>query len=233
MKDDLHFADNHRDLCMPTGPGAGFQFEFYCECCNDTWRSPFQPYTSARASGWMQEAGGLLGNLLGAVGYSVDNAVDGLARAGWGSARDEAFRQALAAAKQHFNRCAQCHDHVCAGCWNADTGLCRRCAPDLAASVQTARHQGQREAAMERAREAGAGLAGQVDVQAVRQLVCPACHAETRGAKFCPQCGHALAVAAHCSRCNATLPAGSRFCPECGQRAAGDDPPGMPPAPSY
>ena len=230
MSDDLHFADNCRDLSIQSGTGSGFQFEFYCECCNDTWRSPFAPYTSGRASGWMREASGFLGNLLGNVGYNVDDAVDGLARAGWGTARDTAFKQAIEAAKAHFNRCAQCHNYVCARCWNTDSGLCQNCAPDLAASVQVARSQGQRTAAMERAQAAGAALAAKVDVQTSRQLVCPACHAETRGAKFCPECGHALAVSTQCSHCSTPLPAGSRFCPECGQRA-GDDPPGMPPAP--
>lgn len=231
MSDDLRFADNYRDLSIQSGTGAGFQFEFYCECCNDTWRSPFEAYTSGRASGWMQQASGLLGNILGGVGYSVDNAVDGLARAGWGTARDDAFRHAITAAKQHFHRCAQCHNYACARCWNEDSGLCQRCVPDLAASVQVARQEGRREAAVERAREAGAGLGASVDVTTAHQLVCPSCNAETRGAKFCPQCGHHLAVAAACGGCHATVPAGSRFCPECGRATGAKDPPGMPPPP--
>ncbi|MEF2251058.1 hypothetical protein V4D00_11565 [Ralstonia solanacearum] len=43
---DLHFSNNYRDLCIQSGTGAGFQFEFYCQCCSDTWRSPFAPYRS-------------------------------------------------------------------------------------------------------------------------------------------------------------------------------------------
>lgn len=229
MSDDLHFADNCRDLSIQSGTGAGFQFEFYCECCNDTWRSPFAPYTSGRASGWMQEASGLLGGLLGSVGYSVDNAVDGLARAGWGTARDGAFKQAIAAAKAHFNRCAQCHNYVCARCWNADSGLCQNCAPDLAAGVQAARHMGTLDAARERAHEAGTVLGAKVDVTSSKQLVCPGCHTETHGARFCPQCGQPLAVATACTGCKAPLPAGSRFCGECGTPAPGAAVP--PPAP--
>jgi len=221
MKDDLHFADNSRDLSLQSGTGAGFQFEFYCECCHDTWRSPFQPYSSGRASGWMQEASSLLGNLLGSVGYSVDNAVDGLASAGWGTARDGAFKEAVGAAQRHFNRCAQCHNYACGRCWNVDSGLCQNCAPDLAASIQAARHTGQRQAAMEKAQLAGESLAAKLDVSATRQLVCPACHAETRGAKFCPQCGCHLAAQDQCGGCATKLPAGSRFCPECGTPAPG------------
>jgi len=36
-----------------------------------------------------------------------------MAQAGWHSARDEAFTEALAAGKTHFNRCGNCHDYVC------------------------------------------------------------------------------------------------------------------------
>ena len=220
MSDELHFAENHRDLCQQTGTGAGFQFEFYCERCNDTWRSPFEPYRSGQASGWVQRASGLVGSLLGGVGYDVDNAVQGLAQAGWGSARDTAFREAIAAAQGHFHRCARCHHYVCDSCWSIDGGLCRNCAPDIASEVQAARHGGTLEAATEQARGVGAALAGRLDVAAAHQLVCPACGAEAHGGKFCPQCGHALGSPSSCAGCHAELPAGSRFCPECGHAVA-------------
>lgn len=82
-RDDLHFANNYRDLCRQSGTGAGFQFEFYCECGNDTWRLPFAPYRSGHATGWMQQASSLIGGLLGNVGSSLDNAAECLAQAGW------------------------------------------------------------------------------------------------------------------------------------------------------
>jgi hypothetical protein len=217
---DLHFSSNYRDLCQQSGTGAGFQFEFYCQCCNDTWRSPFEPYRSGQASGWLQEASGLIGNLFGNVGNQVDNAAQGLARAGWGVARDGAFGHAVAAAEQHFHRCAHCHGYVCDRCWNIDSGLCQRCAPDLAAEIQTARHAGAVETATMQAREAGHALGATLDVQAAQQLVCPACQTETRGARFCPQCGHHLATSTQCVSCHSTLPAGSRFCPDCGHATA-------------
>lgn len=217
---DLHFSNNYRDLCMQTGTGAGFQFEFYCECCNDTWRSPFEPYRSGQASGWMREAGGLLGGLLGSFGNQIDNAAEGLARAGWGVARDSAFKEAIGAAEKRFHRCAHCHRYTCDRCWNQDSGLCQNCAPDLAAEVQAARYAGAAQAAAENARAAGAALAVNVDVNTAHNLVCPACHSETHGAKFCPQCGQNLSAKSECSGCHSTLPAGSRFCPECGHPAA-------------
>ncbi|MHB1057461.1 MAG: zinc ribbon domain-containing protein [Rhodanobacter sp.] len=220
VNDDLHFADNYRDLCRQGGTGSGFQFEFYCECCNDTWRSPFDPYRSGQASGWMQQASSLLGGLLGGAGSSLDEAAEGFAQAGWGPARDTAFRQAIEAAQAHFHRCARCHNYACDSCWDADRGLCRDCAPDLATEIQAARHGGTLEAATERARAQGSAQGERLDVASARQLVCPACHAEARGGKFCPQCGHSLDAPATCAGCHAALPAGSRFCPECGHAAS-------------
>ncbi|MFL6600232.1 MAG: zinc ribbon domain-containing protein [Steroidobacteraceae bacterium] len=223
MSDDseLHFSNNYRDLCIQQGTGAGFQFEFYCQCCSDTWRSPFDPYRSGQASGWVREAGGLLGNLLGSFGNQIDNAADGLARAGWGTARDGAFKHAINAAQQHFHRCAHCHHYACDRCWSDGSGLCQSCAPDLAAEVQAARHAGVVQAATENARAVGVGLAAKVDVVTAPTLVCPTCQAETHGAKFCPQCGHNLITKAQCSACHTELSAGSHFCPECGAPSVG------------
>jgi hypothetical protein len=217
MSEDLQFSDNYRDLSQQYGTGAGFQFEFYCECCNDTWRSPFAPYRSGQASGWVREISGFASGLLGGFGGSIDNAVDGLAKAGWGTSRDEAFKEAIVAAKDHFNRCAKCRNYVCGRCWSIDNGLCQRCAPDLATEVQAARLDGKREAAVESARELGKGQAGKVDVVTEHQLVCPECGCQARGGKFCPECGHQLASPTSCAGCHAELPAGSRFCPECGK----------------
>lgn len=173
MSDDLHFAENYRDLCQQSGTGAGFQFEFYCECCNDTWRSPFTPYLSGQASGWMQRASGLVGSLLGNIGSDMDNAVQGLAQSGWGTARDTAFREAIAAAQGHFHRCARCHHYTCDRCWSIDSGLCRNCAPDIASEVQAARLSGTLEAATTQARSAGTALADKVDVTTPHQLCLP------------------------------------------------------------
>ncbi len=48
-------------------------------------------------------------------------------------------------------------------------------------------------------------------------MQCPRCRHENRsGAKFCEECGTALANLA-CAKCGATLPSAARFCPECGQ----------------
>src|SRR6185295_1521446 len=47
-------------------------------------------------------------------------------------------------------------------------------------------------------------------------MFCPACGTEVSSLlQPCPNCGRA--TAAHCSHCQAELPAGARFCPACGQ----------------
>jgi len=58
---EIKFSDNYNDLSQQSGVNAGFQFEFFCERCNDTWRADFVPYRSGQASGWLSKAGGILG----------------------------------------------------------------------------------------------------------------------------------------------------------------------------
>jgi len=36
--------NNYQDISTPMGDmSAGFQFEFYCESCDEVWRTPFKP----------------------------------------------------------------------------------------------------------------------------------------------------------------------------------------------
>jgi hypothetical protein len=219
MGGELHFAKNFRDQSQQQGTGAGFQFDFYCEDCNDTWRSPFEPYRSAQAAGWLQRLSGVAGNLLGSVGSTLDDAADGYARAGWGTARDEALRDAIGKAKDHFHRCARCSSYVCDKCWNIDQGLCHRCAPSVEAEVAEARHGGMVEKAREDARAQGMENAAKVDVKSQKQLACPSCGAATGGGKFCPECGTSLNQVRTCAGCQHDVPPGSKFCPECGKAA--------------
>jgi hypothetical protein len=212
---EIQFNRNFNDLCVNHGVNAGFQFEFYCERCSSTWRSEFAPYRSGQASDWINRAGSMLGGIFGNVG----NAVDGLAQAGYGSARDEEFKKAVAQAEHHFHRCGKCHRAVCDPCWNVKRGLCLDCAPDVNAAVEAAKAQGEIDAASEAAAEEGRARGAKVEVKRDRQLVCPKCKAETHGAKFCPECGEKLAVSGQCPECQAEMPAGAKFCPECGHKA--------------
>lgn len=211
---EIEFSNNYRDLCDSFGTGAGFQFEFYCQECSDLWRSRFQPYQAGRASGWLSQAGSLAGGLFNNLG--IDRAVDGFAEQGWGRAKDAALQEAVAEARAHFHRCASCNHHVCDNCWNASAGQCTNCMPDLAAHTERSRHSGRLDAVRERAYEAGQMLAGSDDVTTAVQSECPQCRAQTRGGRFCPECGHQLATPPVCRACSAPLPETGRFCPGCG-----------------
>ncbi len=214
---EIQFSDNYSDRSVSSGVNAGFQFDFHCERCNDTWRSPWVAYTRGQASGWLSRASGLLGGMLGNVG----EAVDGLAESGFGEARDEALRDAIAQAKKHFHRCARCVQYVCARCWNADKGLCFNCAPSAEVEAEAAGAAGEAEGAREVAHEAGRARGAKVDTKRQRQLVCPDCNAETHGAKFCPECGRNGSPSRRSSRLQGEeMPKGSSA-PECGSKARG------------
>lgn len=217
MTDILWFSNNHRDMSVQDGNDAGFEFEFYCNKCSDTWRSVFEPYKAARAASWIRKASNMATGAASSVGIDVANSVDGLVQSGWHKARDAAFQRSISSAAQHFHRCGRCSGYVCGQCFSVDRGLCTNCAPNVAAEVEAARTQGLIGEATQRAREEGASRAVEMDVKTQKQLVCSQCRAETHGARFCPECGTKQASAGTCGGCSATVPTGSKFCPECGQ----------------
>lgn len=218
MSSEIYFSNNYRDLCQEQGTGAGFQFEFACRRCYDTWRSPFEPYAGARVASWVDKGVNAAWKFIGSTGSGVSSAADGLAGAGYGRARDAAFERAIGDAAGHFNRCPRCTDHVCGRCWNAAQGICLQCAPDTAAEAVAARQRGLNDAVAERAYAAGQHSGQHVDVSTPQQLVCPQCRTETHGTPFCPGCGLRLAQHDTCGSCHAEMPATATFCPSCGTR---------------
>lgn len=212
---EMQFSKNFNDLCQQTGVAAGFQFEFYCERCNDTWRSEFVPFRSGQAAGWIGKAASFFGGAISGAG----SAAEGLAQAGWGQARDEEFKKALDQAKNHFHRCAKCSGYFCDRCWNMQKGLCLSCAPSVEVEIEAARIQGEISGAVEVATEEGRQRGAKAVIAKDRQLVCPSCKAETHGAKFCPSCGTKLAAKRFCAECGAETGPDAKFCPECGKPA--------------
>ena len=211
---EIKFSDNYKDTSKESGVNAGFQFEFFCEHCNDTWRSPFVSYKRGQVSGWLGKIAGMVGGSLG----DVSSTVGGLAESGYGEAHDEAFRKAIEQAKIHFHRCAKCSNYVCDRCWNTDKGLCSGCAPSAEVEIESSKAMGELQAASEKALEEGKKRGAKLDVNRDRQLLCPECNAETKGAKFCPECGAKLAVTNKCPGCKAEVSPGVKFCPECGKK---------------
>jgi len=216
MSTETKFANNVTDLSNSTGVDAGFQFEFYCQRCNDRWRTEFKPYRSAQAGGWLQKGAGLFGGLLGDAG----SVLNGMAEAGWHSARDGAFKEAVEAGKTHFNRCGACHGYVCGQCFDTANGLCFDCAPNVKVAITRARAQGEVDSASTLANDEGQRRGQAHDVRADMQLVCPQCHTETHGAKFCPECGYKMAQKTACPSCSTPLTPGAKFCTECGHSQA-------------
>ncbi|MEV6120806.1 zinc ribbon domain-containing protein [Streptomyces sp. NPDC052077] len=220
MSNEIHFSNNHRDLCVEHGTGAGFQFEFSCGRCYDTWRSPFEPFRAGQVAGWVSKGVGAAWSMFGnGATRGVSAAADGVAGASFGNQKDAAFSRAIENAEGHFNRCPRCTGYACGRCWNAGQGLCLTCSPDTAAEAQAAQRRGLNDMVTQRAYDAGQRDGATYDASARRQLVCPQCQTETRGGAFCHGCGHRLAQSTACGSCNGDLPAGAAFCPTCGTRA--------------
>ncbi|MBY8882451.1 double zinc ribbon domain-containing protein [Actinacidiphila acidipaludis] len=215
---EIYFSNNYRDLCEEYGTGAGFQFEFSCGRCYDTWRSPFEPYNGARMASWVNKGVNAAWGFLGRTGTGVSSAAEGLAGAGFGSARDASFQRAISNAEGHFNRCPRCTHYVCNRCWNAGQGICLTCAPDTAAEAVAARQRGLNDMVTDRAYAAGQQAGTSFDTGTPRQLVCPQCRTETHGTPFCPGCGTRVAQPDSCTSCHNEVPQGAAFCPNCGTR---------------
>ncbi|MEU4114097.1 zinc ribbon domain-containing protein [Kitasatospora sp. NPDC028055] len=218
MSSEIYFSNNYRDLCEQYGTGAGFQFEFSCYRCSDTWRSPFERFTTGQVAGWLGKGVSAAWNLIGGSANTISNAADGLAGHTWGSSRDAAFQRAIDNARSHFNRCARCTHYVCGRCFNPEQGLCFSCAPDTAAEAAAAQRRGLNDMVSDRAYQVGQQSGAEFDVRTPRQLVCPQCHTETHGTPFCPGCGFKLAQPVQCGQCHQDVPEGAAFCPSCGTR---------------
>ncbi|MDO8963396.1 MAG: zinc ribbon domain-containing protein [Coriobacteriia bacterium] len=222
---EMQFSKNFGDLSIQSGARAGFQFEFYCERCQDTWRSSFSPFLAAQGADWLNRASGFLGGVIGGANPLDDagNALGGVGEAKWGEEHDKAFMKAFEEAKTNFHRCPQCVGYVCDRCWNGEAGLCRNCAPSAEVAAEAAFAAGKVQAVSEKAALEGIHEGKHMDVKQRAQLVCPDCNTETNGAKFCPNCGKQMATKKFCIECGAALPAPTaKFCGECG---AGQAPP--------
>lgn len=211
---EFKFSDNYTDLSEESGARAGFQFEFYCERCNDAWRTDFVPFKAGQAADWVGRAAGVFGGVLG----GVSDVADGVSDKAYGLEHDKAFKEAIESAQAHFHRCAKCSNYFCDRCWNAEAGLCLNCAPSAEVEIESAYASGRAQAAGEKAALHGVHEGKHTDVKQRAQLVCPSCGAETKGAKFCPECGEKLAVKSFCAECGATVPDAAKFCPECGTK---------------
>lgn len=206
---EIHFGDNHNDVSTD----SGFQFEFFCENCRDAWRSPFDRYAAGTLENMLGAADGLFGGVFG----RARDAMGHVRSAGWQKARDDAFREAVKQAQEHFHRCPRCSNHHCDKCWNEDEGTCISCVPRLDAELAHIR----REAKLNKAREVAYEKAQVSDDDLKERVVsCPECSSPVGRAKFCPECGASVSLNVQCGECSAEMPKSSKFCPECGAKNA-------------
>ena len=187
---------NYRDLStLSSAPGAGFQFEFFCEVSGETWRSPFQPYRRGQLFGLVSKLTYWFNGL-----HSFGRAAGYASEAGSGKAKASALAEAQLQAAQRFRQCPDCNKWVSFSVWDDRGQHCSNC-------VSKAR---------------GGGFPGGysesgADASAAAGPLCPNCQTPSEGGRFCHECGFDMASAfKSCPGCGTTLPRQARFCTDCG-----------------
>ena len=187
------FTRNYQD----NSTEAGFQFTFYCDLCNDGFKTSFiesETYKKGSLlrgiSGGARVLGNLFGGTVGRAAWSAGYGGDVLSERftgmspEWQKEHEKAFIQAQNEAKQHFNRCHGCRQWVCDADFNEDEGMCVECAPRQNVAVAKARANRMVQQIEEAAETANVFRAPS---KAKRS---PAPTAETLGRrKFCNNCG--------------------------------------------
>ena len=217
----LHsFTRNYNDLSTD----AGFQFEFYCDCCGNGVKSSFiesstyhKKQKSQRIGSFSSALGGFLGGVGGDLGNMINQGSDFLSNRldgqspEWRKEQEAAFDAAQAEVQPLFRKCPSCNRWVDADCWNEDEGLCTECAPREASYVAKARNEAMRRN-IDEAAESATVWQGKIET---RTTVCPNCGKPARTGKFCNECGAPLGTQ-RCPNCGASVALGLKFCGECG-----------------
>jgi hypothetical protein len=206
------FTKNHRDHSNDNG----YQFEFYCDKCGSGFRSAFKTSAMGVAASVLKAAGAIFGGSVRGAGWGADHLKDAFRGPAW----DTAFQEAITECRPKFRQCTLCGNWVCpAVCWNAERGLCEACAPDLTEHAPAMQAAAAVDQARQKIQQSDQLRGADVTNAAASLTSCPKCSASlATGAKFCAQCGSALAAAGpkFCSGCGGALTAGARFCAGCG-----------------
>jgi hypothetical protein len=210
----IQFTKNHRDHSN----SQGFQFEFFCDKCGNGLMSEFSASAIGMADGVLKAAGAIFGGVLGRVAQGSNQMKDTLRSKG----RDAAFGKAVEEAKKHFKKCTRCGKWVCPeSCWNGNKNLCEECAPNLAEEAASAQAKAGAEQVKKKAAESDQTQGMDLSKPIMAGSNCGACGADLGGAKFCPECGQAVAPAkVKCGPCGAEMMSSVKFCPECGAKRA-------------
>jgi hypothetical protein len=216
------FTRNYQD----NSTEAGFQFTFYCDLCNDGFKTSFiesETYKKGSLlrgiSGGARVLGNLFGGTVGRAAWSAGYGGDVLSERftgmspEWQKEHEKAFIQAQNEAKQHFNRCHGCRQWVCDADFNEDEGMCVECAPRQNVAVAKARANRMVQQIEETAETANV-FRGAIES---KTITCPNCGKPSGGGKFCNNCGANLSLR-KCPNCGAQAALGVKFCGECGTR---------------
>ena len=203
---------------------AGFQFTFYCDLCQDGFKSSFveaETYKKNRGLSGLAHGVGALGGFFGGklsdLAYSLERGGDILSERfdgmspEWQKEHEKAFERAQNEVQRHFHRCHGCHQWVCDSCYNEDETLCTDCAPRQEVAVAKARAEAMRRNIDEVA-ETATVWKGKLESKTV---VCPSCGKPAGSGQFCSNCGASLALAV-CPVCGEKNAQGVRFCNHCG-----------------
>lgn len=218
------FTRNYED----NSTEAGFQFTFYCDICNDGYKSSFiesETYKKGKLfSGLGRGAsalGSLIGGSVGRLGYGADRAADILGERfeerspEWQKEHEKAFERAKNEAMRHFHRCPSCNKYVCDHCWNEDEGLCTDCAPRQEVYVARARADAMKRN-IDAAGDGATVWQGKIES---KTTICPTCGKPAGSGKFCNNCGASMALKV-CPKCGAQNAQTVRFCNNCGTNLA-------------
>ena len=215
------FTRNYHD----NSTDAGFQFTFYCDICNDGFKTSFiesETYKKKKSSRLFGQgiglAGSLLGGRIGNAAWTAERGSNILSEKyegqspEWHKEHEHAFERAQNEAKQHFHRCPKCNHYGCDQCWNENTGLCTHCAPRQEVYVAQAH-----AAAMKRNIDdkSSAETVWQGNLEE-KTTICPACGKPAGTGKFCNNCGGSMDLK-ECPKCGAKNAQAVRFCNNCGE----------------
>jgi len=214
------FTRNYED----NSTEAGFQFTFYCDLCQDGYKSSFvesETYKKGRGLRGLARGAGALGSIfsgaLGNLGYSLERGGDILSERfegmspEWQKEHERAFEHAKNEAQRHFHRCHGCNQWVCDSCYNEDEMLCTDCAPRQEVAVAKARAEAMRRN-IDEAAETATVWKGKIESKTV---VCSSCGKPAGNGKFCSNCGASMALAV-CPKCGEKNSQCVRFCTNCG-----------------
>ena len=213
----IAFKDNFSD----NSTEEGFEFTFFCEVCNEGYKSRFiesSTYQKASFFRGVSRAISVGASLLG-HGYALGQGADAISERfqgmtpDWHREHQDAFKLAQEDASGHFHRCPKCRKIVCPHDWNEQDGLCVECAPRADVEIAAARAARRADEIRETAATTNV-FRGKIEA---KTTLCPTCGKPAGEGKFCTNCGANLSQVT-CSKCNSANAPGTKFCSECGNK---------------